>query len=191
MSLPHAILGVLADGPRHGRAVARALAHLLDGIRPANPGQVYATLGRLTRRGLVVARRAGDDAVPRARGPTYALSSSGHAALRRWLGTAEVAAEAPCGFVERLVVLHALGDADGIARLLDVRRAQVAALRDALASPRHGRRTHDRAAAPGAAVTPLAVLVRAAAHELLAAELAWLDDARDHLLDARATAPET
>jgi DNA-binding PadR family transcriptional regulator len=189
MSLPHAILGVLADGPRHGRAVARALAHLLDGIRPANPGQVYATLGRLTRRGMVVARPA--RGARAAHGAAYALAPAGRAALRRWLGTAGVAAEAPCGFVERLVVLHALGNADGLARLLAVRRAQLTALRDALASPRRGHRTHDRLPTPDAAAAPLAPLVREAALDLLAAELAWLDDAREKLLGARARAPKT
>lgn len=189
MSLPHAVLGVLADGPRHGRAVARALAHLLDGIRPANPGQVYATLGRLTRRGMIDARPACDGRAHHAHGPTYALTPSGRATLRRWLGTAEVDAEAPCGFVARLLVLHALGDADGLARLLAVRRAQVTALRDALAPRRHGRRPGGHP--PAAAAAPLASLVREAARDLLAAELAWLDDARERLLGARAPAAKT
>ena len=191
MSLPHAILGVLADGPRHGRAVARALTHLLDGIRPVNPGQVYATLERLTRRGMVATQPVRGDGPRVAHGRTYALTPAGRAALRRWLGTAEVEPETACDFVERLVVLYALGDTDGLARLLAVRRAQVSALRDALERARRARHPRDRPRSPDRDRASLASLLRDAARDLLLAELAWIDDTELALFGARAPAPET
>lgn len=179
MSLPHAILGVLATGPRHGHAVARELARLLDGLRPVNRGQVYATLARLTRQRLVIAapsRAAG--AGTRGTRP-YALLPAGRRALRRWLDGVHVERTAPCGFVERLVVLHALGDADGLARLLAARRVRLDTLRDTLQSI--DRRTrHDGASAD----------LREAARRLVAAEIAWLADVERVLLPARAQTPE-
>jgi len=191
MSLPHAILGIVADGPHHGRAVARALAHLLDGIRPVNPGQVYATLERLTRRQLIVVRpvTAGEERTIGAK--TYVLAPAGRAELRRWLGRAAVEPEPRCGFLERLAVLHALGDARGLAHLLASRRARLEELRDGLATPLRDAPARDAGDARRPRPAVIAALLREAALQLLAAELAWVDDAERALLQALPAAPAT
>ncbi|MBY0273970.1 PadR family transcriptional regulator [Candidatus Binatia bacterium] len=196
MSLPHAILGVLATGPRHGRAVARSLAHRLDGLRPVGAGQVYATLGRLTRRRLVT---AAVDAIRDAHGVplrTYALTPAGERALRRWLERAEVDPEVADGFVARLLVLHELGDAAGTARLVAARRARLVRLQAVAAARPLPAIGHDAAHDPPcgderAATRDVAGLVREAALRLVATELAWLADVEARLLPARPPAART
>ena len=187
MSLPHAILGILAIGPRHGHAVARALARLLDGIRPVNRGQVYATLRRLTRRQMACAAD-GDGIASRASDARpYAILPDGRRELRRWLGRAEVEPEAPCGFVERLAVRHALGDTDGLARLLVVRRARLDTLRATLERIDRRRRVEAVIDAADAADAAVADLVRAAALRLVDSEIAWLADVERTLVPGRPT----
>lgn len=191
MSVPHAILGILATGPRHGRAVARSLAQLLDGLRPVGAGQVYATLGRLTRRHLVVAV---DGATRDARGEprrTYALTPAGERTLRRWLEHAEVEPEVADGFVARLLVLHARHDAAGIARLIAARRARlvrlqaIAATRASAAIARDATRDAPSDARRDAG-RDVPALVRETASRLVATELAWLDDVAALQVPARA-----
>lgn len=87
VSTSHVLLGLLAAGSRHGYDLKRAHDERLPRARPLAFGQVYATLGRLQRDGLVAA--AGQD---RAAGPdrtTYALTDPGRAALDEWLSTVE------------------------------------------------------------------------------------------------------
>lgn len=187
MSLPHAILGILAIGPRHGHAVARALARLLDGIRPVNRGQVYATLLRLTRRQMACATD-GDDIASRAgHVRPYAILPDGRRELRRWLERADVAPQAPCEFVERLAVLHALGDTDGLARLVGARRARLDTLRATLDRIHRRRRVDAATECPDGVV---ADLVRAAALRLVDSEIAWLADVEHTLLPERTTSPD-
>jgi DNA-binding PadR family transcriptional regulator len=190
MSLPHAILGVLATGPGHARAVARTLTQLLDGIRPVNAGQVYATLERLTRQQhTMVAHRTGLAAGHSAT-RIFALLPSGQRELRRWLERAEVEPPLRCGFGERLVVLHALHDGDGLARLIAARRARVTALRDVLtAVARRPARFADADESARRAVVHRVTLARGAALRLLASELAWLDDVERALLRLETASP--
>ncbi|MFI0791740.1 PadR family transcriptional regulator [Micromonospora rubida] len=87
MSTPHVLLGLLAQGSRHGYELKRAHDRRLPRARPLAFGQVYATLGRLQRDGLVAP--AGQD---RDGGPdrtSYALTGTGRDALDRWLDEVE------------------------------------------------------------------------------------------------------
>jgi DNA-binding PadR family transcriptional regulator len=79
----HALLGLLEDQPRHGYE----LKHLHDRLFPNGKelrfGQVYASLSRLLRDGLVVV-----DAVEREDGPDrkrYAITPDGVTQLEAWL----------------------------------------------------------------------------------------------------------
>lgn len=87
MSTPHVLLGLLAEGPRHGYELKRAHDQSLPRAKPLAFGQVYATLGRLERDGLV--RTAGQD---RDGGPdrtSYELTEAGRQALDGWLTAVE------------------------------------------------------------------------------------------------------
>lgn len=83
MSVPYALLGLLEDSPRHGYELKQEYDALFSKSRPLKFGQVYATLARLERDGLVEIQTP----VP-GRGPDrklYAITSEGVADLDEWL----------------------------------------------------------------------------------------------------------
>ncbi|MBV9281482.1 MAG: PadR family transcriptional regulator [Chloroflexi bacterium] len=81
MSLKFGILGLLAQQPLHGYEVKTRYEALFGGTRELNIGQVYTTLQRLERDGLIgeVGER-GDRGKQR-----YGLTDAGEAALQEWL----------------------------------------------------------------------------------------------------------
>ena len=66
MSTPHVLLGLLAGGARHGYELKRAHDERLPQAKPLAYGQVYATLGRLERDGLVAPISTDQDGGPSA-----------------------------------------------------------------------------------------------------------------------------
>lgn len=87
MSTAHVLLGILADGPAHGYDLKREHDLRLPGAKPLAYGQVYATLSRLERDGLVeVATREHDGGPERT---VYAISDAGEQELGTWLSTPE------------------------------------------------------------------------------------------------------
>ena len=83
MSVPHAVLGLLRQEPRHGYDLKRLVDRYFAPEHPVAFAQIYATLDRLEKRGRV--RVAG---VERAEGPDrrrYAITEAGVEELERWL----------------------------------------------------------------------------------------------------------
>ena len=84
MSLPHALLGLLADGPASGYQLLKRFEGSLAFVWPATQSQLYTELGKLDGRGLVEVVARG------ARGrKDYAITDDGRAELRRWLTETE------------------------------------------------------------------------------------------------------
>ena len=83
-TLGHALLGVLAEGPRTGYALVRHLAQSIGYTWPASHSQVYPELAKLREAGLI--RETG--AAPRG-GRVYELTDNGLAEVRRWLRETE------------------------------------------------------------------------------------------------------
>ena len=83
-TLGHALLGVLAEGPRTGYALVRHLAQSVAYAWPASHSQVYPELARLREAGLI--RETG--AAPRG-GRVYEITGAGLAEVRRWLRETE------------------------------------------------------------------------------------------------------
>lgn len=87
MSVRHALLGLLAQQPRHGYELL-ATFHALVGGREnwdVKPAQIYTTLARLAAGGLVI-----EQAVKKDEGPEkqiYAITSAGSEELRAWFET--------------------------------------------------------------------------------------------------------
>jgi len=128
MSTSHVLLGFLTNGARHGYELKRAHDARFPQARPLAFGQVYATLERLERDGLVKVATTEQGAGPeRIR---YALTPRGRAALDAWL--AEV--EPPLPFVANtlfakvVVALLTGGSADGY--LAAQRAAHLARMRE-------------------------------------------------------------
>ena len=82
MSVRHSLLAILDDAPTHGYGLKSAFERTTGGAWPLNVGQVYTTLGRLERDGLVESVGADD----RAR-QTWRITREGRAALASWYDT--------------------------------------------------------------------------------------------------------
>jgi PadR family transcriptional regulator, regulatory protein AphA len=83
-TLGHALLGVLAEGPRTGYALVRHLAQSIAYTWPASHSQVYPELAKLREAGLIRERGS----APRG-GRVYELTDAGLAEVRRWLRETE------------------------------------------------------------------------------------------------------
>ena len=81
MSIRYSLLAILDAGPRHGYALKSEFEAATGNVWPLNVGQVYSTLSRLERDGLVLVAEEDDGQ------KTYRISDAGRQELRRWFGT--------------------------------------------------------------------------------------------------------
>src|SRR5262245_23751741 len=84
MSVPHALLALLSDGPKYGRRLQTEFESRTGEVWPLNVGQVYTTLQRLERDGLV---EADGEGVPSEKRKRYRITSTGAHELADWLRT--------------------------------------------------------------------------------------------------------
>ena len=85
MSVPHALLALLKEGPKYGLRLQNEFESRTGEVWPLNVGQVYTTLQRLERDGLVEAddgEGAGEGSRKR-----YRITSAGAQELADWLHT--------------------------------------------------------------------------------------------------------
>src|SRR5437879_5582381 len=83
MSVPHALLALLSEGPKYGLQLRQEFEAGTGEVWPLNVGQVYTTLQRLERDGLVESEGVGED------GPQkhFRITADGADALAAWLRT--------------------------------------------------------------------------------------------------------
>jgi DNA-binding PadR family transcriptional regulator len=81
MSVPHALLALLSEGPKYGLLLQNEFESRTGEVWPLNVGQVYTTLQRLERDGLVEADGEGE------RQKQYRITSTGAQELTEWLRT--------------------------------------------------------------------------------------------------------
>jgi DNA-binding PadR family transcriptional regulator len=81
MSVRHSLLGLLDSGPMHGYGLKTEFEAATGDVWPLNVGQVYTTLGRLERDGLVRTEADADGQ------KIYAITEAGRGELRRWFET--------------------------------------------------------------------------------------------------------
>jgi DNA-binding PadR family transcriptional regulator len=162
MSIGHVLLGVLDGSPAHGYDLKHAYDVLFPGARPLGFGQVYASLARLQRDGLVeVAERSQGGGPERT---LYALTPEGRRRLHEWLDeTVPPGPYAADDLVRKTVTALDVGEDAG--RFLRAQRtAHLARMRELLAA-------QDRAETRAAQIA----LDHAIFH--LDADLRWLDAA--------------
>ncbi|KJK59769.1 PadR family transcriptional regulator [Saccharothrix sp. ST-888] len=82
MSIRHGLLALLDQGPRYGYQLRVEFESRTGATWPLNVGQVYTTLGRLERDGLVAPH--GEDEEGHL---FYAVTEAGRAELRNWFET--------------------------------------------------------------------------------------------------------
>jgi DNA-binding PadR family transcriptional regulator len=88
MSVRHALLALLSEGPKYGLQLREEFEARTGEVWPLNVGQVYATLQRLERDGLVVAvdeDSAGEPGTQGAPQKAYQITDLGAAELAQWL----------------------------------------------------------------------------------------------------------
>lgn len=167
MSISHILLGLLSQGPRHGYELKRQHDARFAQAKPLPYGQVYATLGRLARDGLVVEGEPQPGDGPDRK--SYALTEAGDDALRTWL--CEV--EPPVPFVVNpllaKVVVSLLADQGATGYLVAQRAAHLARMRELTAVK----------TAPDAPVADVLAADWALAH--LDADLRWVDTTSQRL----------
>src|SRR6516165_231238 len=82
MSVRHALLALLTEGPKYGLQLRQEFEARTGEVWPLNVGQVYTTLQRLERDGLV--ESDGDDEGPQ---KGFRITGRGEAELAAWLRT--------------------------------------------------------------------------------------------------------
>jgi DNA-binding PadR family transcriptional regulator len=83
MSVRHALLALLSEGPKYGLQLREEFEARTGQVWPLNVGQVYTTLQRLERDGLVESDDDGDDGPQKG----FRITADGSAELAEWLRT--------------------------------------------------------------------------------------------------------
>jgi DNA-binding PadR family transcriptional regulator len=165
------LLALLAGEAAHGYQLQAQLALALGPLAGAlNAGQVYVTLGRLERGGLVAGQRVGQSDRPDRK--VYVLTDAGQLRVREWLEDTTWPKPAPAEFHLKLVAAAAAGLADPVA-LVDRQRAQL------LVELREAQR-----AALAEATRSVAGLLLEGVVLRLQADLRWLEECARHWEEA-------
>src|SRR4051794_28757655 len=83
MSVRHALLALLSEGPKYGLQLRQEFEARTGEVWPLNVGQVYTTLQRLERDGLVESDEAADEKPQKG----YRITVEGGQELDQWLRT--------------------------------------------------------------------------------------------------------
>ncbi|MGW3243814.1 PadR family transcriptional regulator [Streptomyces sp. NPDC001070] len=121
MSIGHTLLGLLESGPRHGYDLKRAFDERFGHDRPLHYGQVYSTMSRLLKNGLVEV-----EAIEPGEGPErkrYAITEAGVTDVVQWLASPEKPEPYLQSTLYTKVVLALLTHRDA-AEILDMQRAE-------------------------------------------------------------------
>lgn len=121
MSIGHTLLGLLESGPRHGYDLKRAFDEHFGQDRPLHYGQVYSTMSRLLKNGLVEV-----DGVEAGAGPErkrYAITDAGVTDVGSWLTRPEKPEPYLQSTLYTKIVLALMTGRDA-GELLDTQRAE-------------------------------------------------------------------
>jgi DNA-binding PadR family transcriptional regulator len=121
-------LALLADDRGHGYEIKQTLEHEFGSVMPAlNSGQVYSTLARLDREGLVAGQGVEGDG----RGKrVYELTERGRAALAEWLDAPVPGVRLRDEFFMKFAVVTSAGLASPSVLIDRQRREYLQSLRD-------------------------------------------------------------
>ncbi|HLJ98216.1 MAG TPA: PadR family transcriptional regulator [Gemmataceae bacterium] len=165
MSIKHALLGLLADGPLHGYELKTAYDENLVPASQLNYGQVYTTLERLGRDGLVAHEIVSQTERPDKK--VYALTDEGRKELHAWLDSpSRLDLDLRNETFLKLILARRLSDANPLEVLAVERQSCFARLHEVS-------QTKTRAQREGASVQTLLLLDLAILR--LEAFLKWLD----------------
>lgn len=165
MSVRNAILGLLAQKPRHGYELHAAFSAVVGGATwDVKPAQIYTTLERLEESGLVQTESdLGEGREPARR--IYAITPDGSEALKEWFAEGVPTEHQRDEFYVKLMIGLVSGEADP-ARIIQTQRSGLYQdLHDTTAQ----RDSYD----PRTEVAQILLLDKAIMH--IEADLRWLD----------------
>jgi DNA-binding PadR family transcriptional regulator len=172
MSVRYAILGLLAQKPRHGYELRAAFAAVVGGDVnwEVKPAQIYTTLERLEEAGLVErSSDLGEGDEPSRR--VYAVTRSGHAALKEWFAQGVTPDHQRDEFFVKLMTALVSGEGK-LDRIIQTQRAH-------LFQDLHAATTLRDTYNPRREMAQILLLDKAVMH--LEADLRWLDIAEMRL----------
>ncbi|MET7606873.1 PadR family transcriptional regulator [Streptomyces avermitilis] len=126
MRLP--LLALLARGPAHGYELKQDLEQMLGAAYPQpNVGQIYVTLGRLEKSGLIAGEEVEQSSRPNKK--IYHLTDAGREALRAWYEETADEPRVRDEFFMKLALAPTTGLADRIALINKQRRQYLNTMR--------------------------------------------------------------
>ncbi|MEU3844430.1 PadR family transcriptional regulator [Streptomyces sp. NPDC028635] len=126
MRLP--LLALLARGPAHGYELKQDLEQLLGSAYPQpNIGQIYVTLGRLEKQGLIEGEEVEQSSRPNKK--IYHLTDAGREALNTWFEDTEDEPRVRDEFFMKLALAPQTGLADQVALINRQRRQYLNTMR--------------------------------------------------------------
>jgi len=139
------LLALLARGPAHGYELKQDLELLLGSAYPQpNVGQIYVTLGRLEKTGLIEGEAIEQSSRPNKK--VYHLTEAGHEALRAWYEETADEPRVRDEFFMKLALAPQTGLADRISLINRQRRQYLNTMRQlsklAAAEDRDNRISH-------------------------------------------------
>ncbi|TFC32822.1 PadR family transcriptional regulator [Cryobacterium sp. MDB1-18-2] len=171
VSVRSCLLVILSIGPAYGFQLHAELSSRTAGRRNVNAGQVYGTLERLVKQGVVESAGTTDDGLP-----LYRATSSGLSEASAWLTATESAVgEEWNDLVDRVLLASSLRDTDVLGIIARYRTHWESDLADS--GPGAGS-DNTVAGAHGGELRPGAgqdLLGAGARHALATAALAWLE----------------
>ncbi|MFC8276689.1 PadR family transcriptional regulator [Streptomyces sp. NPDC057271] len=127
MRLP--LLALLARGPAHGYELKQDLEQLLGAAYPpTNVGQIYVTLGRLEKSGLIEGEEIAQESRPNKK--IYRLTDAGQEALSAWFDETADEPRVRDEFFMKLALAPRTGLADQIALINKQRREYLTTMRN-------------------------------------------------------------
>ena len=170
--LRYLLLGLLAKGPAHGYELRTAVAEMFGGTWDLNIGQVYTTLSRLERDGLVESERVAQDSLPDRRVCT--LTEAGAEALYDWMRQPAPALQLKQDLFAKVLLHGALDSGDPLLFIRLQRQRCLEALAQINALRADG-------------TEPATALLMDGASYHVEADLRWLDDCEARLADLKET----
>ncbi len=128
MSVSLSFLGLLETGPQHGYGMKTVYDDWFATSRPLKAGQIYSTLGRLERDGLVTVQSSEAGQGPDRK--MYAITPDGVEALESWLSTPQSPKATSLGPIYAKVVVALITGRSAERILTDQRAAHLERMRE-------------------------------------------------------------